>query len=280
MTTAHAKNKLKNLFDRTTSTKLMEKEEIPEGLFAHDDNCKQKRRRKKPCAKDDQHLRDMRHKAGKNLHDGVVAECSECGHQYTLDDLVVNCLNHLNAEAGSDEAGISSWTKVQRCENEDELEGKKKLEELLFLLSSPERKRNPKLSEIVTNAVRNLHGWKHAPQCFKHGCECRYRLPAKHCSKTEVEMVEEFEHWCDYLGNKSTYRKYELVPKRSEYDTFMNQYSRAMSQSKLGSNSNSQLCTNGQKAMYCSKSSPNSNSSNWHHELTPLCCACLFFCCS
>ena len=134
VTTTHAQNKLKNLFDRTTSTKLMEKEEIPIKLFVHDDECNQNKRPKNPCVKDDQHLRDMRHKAGKNLHNGVVAECSECGHQYTLDELVVNCLNHLNAEAGSDEATISSWTKVQRCENEDELEGKKKLEELLFLV--------------------------------------------------------------------------------------------------------------------------------------------------
>ena len=127
------------------------------------------------------------------------------------------------------------------------------MEELLFLLSVPKSTRYPQLSEMITNAVKNLHSPTHVMQCFKKGEECRYHLPTLPVVKTILEAAEEFHDWYDYLGNKMCYQVYDVLPKRSEYDVFQNQYCKAISLSKLGSNSNSQLCVNGQKAMYMTK---------------------------
>ena len=140
---------------------------------------------------------------------------------------------------------MESWSASVDSEGNIIASGKKRMEELLFLLSSPEQNRNSQLLATVTNAVRNLHGDKHTVQCFAKGNECRYHLPALPSLHTIIEFLEKFEDYYDYLGRKFTYKQFELIPARGEYDIFGNQYCKAISLSKLGSNSNSQICING-----------------------------------
>ena len=257
----HAKNAIADIFDRSTSTKLIDKETLPKSIFEHTKPCtnKRERSRKKPCCVDPQQLREMRHKIGKDVHKGVIGECPDCHYKYTLDELVIACLKYWNATFTSHDFNIKCWSPTGTCDicNLDDdilhVTGKKKLEELLFILSTPISDRYPEISEIITNAVRNLHGDNHAFQCFKNGDECRYKLPALHCIATIVECIDTFQDWYDYLGNKTSYDIHEILAKRSEYDVFQNQASIAISQSKLGSNSNSQLCLNALKAMYITK---------------------------
>ena len=248
---SYAQHKIIDIFDRTASTKLLQKKDFGNDIFVHQGKCLQIKgtSRPKPSVISAQALRDMRHKTGKNEHKGIIAKCRNCNQEYTLEEILIHYLNQYDSK----ETNVESWSTVSHSTSTNIVSGKKKMEELLFLLSFPGRKRDPQLSATVTNAVQNIHGDKHAPQCFKKGNECRYRLPTLPSLHTSIEVLEQFDHWYDYLGNRHTYQQRDLLPARSEYDIFGNQYCKAISLSKLGSNSNSQICINGQKAMYCTK---------------------------
>jgi len=254
-----AKNDIIDVLDRSTSTKLIDKQALPNRIFQHQEPCTtiSKQTRTKPHCVSPQQLRNMRHRTGKNEHKGVIAKCSTCGQNYTVEELVVMSLNYWNSVIDSHEFEVDTWSLLrQDTEDNDHLlkvTGKKKMEELLFILSTPRSARYPELCEIITNAVRNLHSDRHVIQCFKKGDECRYHLPTLHVVQTIIDAMEQFDDWYDYLGNKSLYFLYDVNIKRSEYDVFQNQACRAISLSKLGSNSNSQLCISGQKAMYITK---------------------------
>ena len=239
-----AKQELAQLHDDTTSTSLVNESELPHSLFPHQSPCKETvGRAPKPVAMDAQHLRDMRHRTGKTERKGVVAHCQACRQEYTVDQLVTLCLKHVGKKENLDclIAG-DNWK-----------DSKSTLEELLFMMTSPHNQSDPESIALVTNVLRNLHSWKHAPQCFKYDHECRYSFPKSPSLKTTVELAESFDSWFDWLGNKGEYNKYEIVEKRNQCDVFMNQYNKAISMSRLGSNSNSQCSPNGQKAMYCTK---------------------------
>ena len=199
----------------------------------------------------------MRQKVGKKEHKGIIARCNICKHEYTIDDLVLMCLSYWNSIIDSCTFQVDCWTSPNESSDENEqlvsVTGKKKLEELLFILSTPGVVYNSQLCETITNVVRNLHGYQHAIQCFKKGNECRYKLPALYMTTTNLHIIEEIDGWYDYLGKEYTYRLYDLLIKRSEFDVFQNQSCRAISLSKLGSNSNSQICVSGQKAIYTTK---------------------------
>ena len=256
---AGSKLAIAEIFDRTTSAKLIDKDTLPNHIFQHNEPCVDfsADSRKKPDGVSAQQLRDMRHQVGKKVHKGVIARCDCCKHEYTLEHLVVTCLTYLNSTVSTHDFDVSCWsTDSCKCnvdENMLHITGKKKLEELLFILSTPACDRYPQVSEIITNVVRNLHGDTHSIQCFKKGLECRYRMPALPTIATIIEAIDTFEDWYDYLGNKSSYEVFDIVAKRSEYDVFQNQSCIAVSMSKLGSNSNSQLCMSGLKAMYMTK---------------------------
>ena len=258
-TVLRAKDLIIDILDRSTSTQMIDKDILPNQIFKHKEPCTQipAHTRMKPVAVSPQQLRDMRHQTGKNEHKGVVAICPKCKQNYTVEELLIMCLCYWNTLIGTHTFEIDTWSVPLQCaSNEQELPaitGKKKMEELLFILSTPNSHHHPQLSEIITNAVRNMHSDKHAIQCFKKGIECRYRLPALHILTTIIDIVGCFDYWYDYLGNKSSYLLYDINIKRSEYDVFQNQACKAISLSKLGSNSNSQLCISGQKAMYITK---------------------------
>ena len=205
--------------------------------------------RPKPAVKSSQHLREMRHKVRRNEHKGVIAQCPKCNQEFTLEELLVYYLNQFD----DSRTDVENWGSTVDEDGNPVTSGKNRMEELLFLLSSPESEHNQQLLSFVTNTVRNIHGDKHAPQCFTKGNECRHRLPDLPSSQTVVESTEQFGEWYDYLGIKHTYNKFDLLPARGEYDVFANQYCKAISLSKLGSNSNSQICVNGQKAIYSTK---------------------------
>ena len=254
-----AESTIIDIFDRSTSTKLLDKKTLPNRIFTHEQPCTSTcgHARHKPKCVQPQQLREMRHQVGKKLHKGVIATCECCKHEYTLQHLVVACLAYWNSVMSSHEFGVDCWfSPCTGCDVDEEtvhVAGRKKLEELLFILSTPISDRYPEVSEVITNAVRNLHGHNHNTQCFKKGEECRYKLPALPIIKTIIEEIDKFEDWYDYLGNKSTYDVYDILAKRSEYDVFQNQACVAISLSKLGSNSNSQLCSGGLKAIYMTK---------------------------
>jgi PIF1-like helicase/Helitron helicase-like domain at N-terminus len=238
----HAKSTLIAIHDRTTSTELINKEKIPPALFPHSKDCVYYNTEAPwPILKDEQHLRDMRHKAGKHERKGVIAYCPKCNEEYTIDKLVQIFLETQNT--GHFALLENNWN-----------DNKKKLEELLFSLSTPGITRDSDLAGLLSAALRNLHGWQHAPMCFKKNAqECRYSLPTLPSPATTIELQETFESWSDWLGNIGKYNKFDVVSKRNEFDVFMNQYCRPISLSRLGSNSNSQLCINGQKAIYVTK---------------------------
>ena len=254
-----AEQRLAAIFDRSTCTSFLDKKTFPNNAFQHNEPCTTIRQqsRRKPDVVDAQQLRDMRHKVGKNMHDGVIAKCKKCNHHYTVEELVISYLNHQNERFDSHDIAVTSWTSRHKVSDDEEdvptIMGKKKMEELLFLLSIPQATRYPHLSELITNAVQNLHAYTHIAQCFKKGEECRYHLPTLPVATTMLQVVDEFRDWYDYEGNKIVYRVYDIIPKRSEYDVFQNQCCTAISLSRLGSNSNSQLCVSGQKAMYITK---------------------------
>ena len=237
----------------------MDKRTLPNRIFHHEPPCTSicRQSRKKPSGVSAQQLRDMRHKTGKMEHKGVIATCCNCNEKYTVEKLLCTCLKYWNSEITTHEFEVDYWSYANSHSEEHEqllaVTGKKKMEELLFLLSIPNKQRHPTLCKIITNAVRNLHSDRHATQCYKKGVECRYRLPALHMMATIINSLGGFHEWYDYLGQKSSYQLFELIIRRSEYDVFQNQSCTAISLSKLGSNSNSQLCINGQKVMYVTK---------------------------
>ena len=254
-----AREQVIQILERSSSVSLMDKATLPNRIFHHGSPCTStcKQSRKKPSGVSAQQLRDMRHKIGKTEHKGVIASCSNCNEKYSVEKLLCTCLKYWNSEITSHEFEVDCWSYVNSSPEEQEqlltVTGKKKMEELLFLLSIPNKQRHPTLCKILTNAVRNLHSDRHATQCYKKGVECRYRLPALPMIATIINSLGGFYEWYDYLGQKSSYQLFELVIRRSEYDVFQNQSCTAISLSKLGSNSNSQLCINGQKVMYVTK---------------------------
>ena len=106
------------------------------------------------------------------------------------------------------------------------------------------------------NAIhKNMHSWKHRPQCFKYSNECRYHFPKLPQQITDIVTQYASNDWSEWNGEKCPYTQYKIISQRSQHDLFMNSYCTAVANCKAlaGSNSNSQICIDGQQAFYVTK---------------------------
>jgi len=235
-----AKLELIELHERTSSVNVINEDSVPGEKFEHEKNCTNIGDSKfRPVLKDEQHLRDMRHKTGKKERQGVFSYCDSCNKEYKIDDVLAL---YLKERLGYDTKNYWKYDKTT-------------LEEQLFLNSYPIFAYDLERHKVIVDAVRNLHNWQHTPTCFKsrNKHECRMNFPTLPVKETFVKMETTNDTWHDWLGQQGICHKFDIVGQRGEYNIFSNQYQKAISLSKLGSNSNTQICANHHKAMYVTK---------------------------
>ena len=183
----------------------------------------------------DQELRKLQHKTGCIEAEGVVATCKCCDKTWTGDQLVAMFLSNKYC--------------VELEETTDRTHARLKR----IIAEGQRKEENGELPDSVIHSVQNLHSSKHCKSCFKYDCECRYNLPKKSASKTVVQCVEEKADWVSWDGTCSHVDHFEIIPKRDEYDLFMNQYCPALSTSRLACNSNIKILMDGRESLYTVK---------------------------
>ena len=242
-----AKKCLVEFNDTIASTEFMNDTTLPSEIIPHDPPCDLFSAENKVMVVDDQTLRDMRHRIGKNQLKGHIGRCMNCHRQCSLDDLALwctdrNCQKLLSKSNGGGMQELSNWK-----------EGKQLMQELVHTSLWGNVPDCEESRRIAVTGVKNLHAWKHVPQCFKRDDECRCHLPMLPQECTTIEEVGVFDEWHSWTGAVCKKKIFDVNIKRNKMDVFMNQYFKPISCSALGSNSNAQMCINGQKAMHVTK---------------------------
>jgi hypothetical protein len=125
------------------------------------------------------------------------------------------------------------------------------------------------VNPTIVHANKDHHLSCHVASCFKTSVkkrkastplaknECRMRKPDEKRTKTSLEPVLLGENnkvkFYSWTGKETEKEFFQVVPKRNEYDLFMNNYVPAVGESKIGGNSNARIVTPGPIGMYTIK---------------------------
>jgi len=194
-----------------------------------------------PVIMSKQMLRNLRQKDLVKYTNGLVAICPACHKRFTTKDLIWNA--------------VKMWYSVAKEENPEYFKG--------FPLEFPlsEERINllalrfpydmvhlhtgnsalKKFVQAIAHLQFNEHDWKHRPDCFKKGCECRFDFPRWVQGMFDLIYGEEngSATWYTIYGNPPNLkaRGFSLVSTRDVPDVFMNAHNRTVS-ALLGYNNN------------------------------------------
>ena len=186
-----------------------------------------------------QALREMRHKQLCHEHNGHIATCPKCSHEFRVNDIVTTALNcHLGK--GSHLYGFP--------------DSRKRLDTYVYELQKNRHwtRESPYVQGVryfSANALVNVHLPCHASRCFKKGPECYANLPDSPMDKVAITFEDNADLWTDCLGNKSKRYMFRMYPKRSIADAFMNSHNKVLTQIFL-TNTNVMFGMNGQAVFY------------------------------
>ena len=195
-----------------------------------------------PEVVNEQGLRHLRHRLGKSLDMVYFATCMECGKRWMIDEFVQDYLVHG--------LQVPMMTKFPETPHQ----------RLKTMAVDYQRGLVEKLPYYVVESAYNVHN--HVPNtCFKkrkgsneRDEECRMRYPKAKRRRTCFEQVsEEKIPWYRFDGTHFLKTCYEILVKRSEFDSFQNQSCPIIGHSKLTCNTNLQMMVPGLVASYIVK---------------------------
>ena len=224
--------KLKRYVDTIASTKLHARYTVANLHSDCDD----------PLSKcSNQATRDMRHKVGCKMREGIVASCEKCKRNFNSEQIATDILNK------------SYDTNFEMDPHSKQMDIKHKLDmialthvyEVATVLSPEEREKRL----FLINAFYNLHRSIHARSCFKKGDECRFDLPGQEILRTIIEFSEHPQKHFNWFGSMIPTNSFTIHVKRHMLDVFVNQYCPFVSEA-LGCNSNIAI-GNIRRLFYC-----------------------------
>ena len=192
----------------------------------------------------DQQLRHMRFQHCPTTPQFMqIARCQKCENTFTLDDLTINALSkifttqlNLSIDSMYHEPLLRYIVSISQSGIEN-LETE--IDDLL-----------PQIKSFLIHLHRNLHKQCHSFTCFKKGCECRAKLPAKPFSASKCDFLDQRTvDWYTWKGEHNTRIPFRLMPKRGELDVFTNTYNPLISE-LFHCNSNFQCGIDGAGIMY------------------------------
>ena len=108
----------------------------------------------------------------------------------------------------------------------------------------------PQIKHFLIHLHRNLHRQCHSFTCFKKGCECRAKLPAKPICSSKCDFLNDCSvDWYDWSGSHHKRTPFRLMPKRGKLDVFTNTYNPFLSE-VFHCNTNFQCGIDGAGIMY------------------------------
>jgi Helitron helicase-like domain at N-terminus/PIF1-like helicase len=198
--------------------------------------CPGSSRNKLPLIVDEQKLRQLRHKTGCLQHNGTIACCNTCDKTWTNESLVEEFLRKKHS--------LSNLSTLHDRHNPY-------IAELIYRSQFPSNDNS--LDSDIIQALNNMHYTQHCKGCFKYSSECRYNMPKPNNTTTRVQLIRTEPNWYCWNGTEATFDHYEIIPKRNEYDLFVNNYDPAFSRSTIASNSNVRVLMYGRECMYTIK---------------------------
>ena len=191
---------------------------------------------------EEQGLRNLRHRQGKNTDTVYFAKCKHCDKTWHIDELVSDYLVQ-----GLNVAGLTKFPTTPS-------------ERLKSMAIDYQKGLNTEIPYYVVECAYNVH--YHVPKtCFKKrrkdrppDDECRMRYPKNKRRKTCVEATgDEPIPWYNYDGSHILKICHEILVRRSEWDAFQNQSCPSVGHSKLTCNTNLSMMLPGLVASYIAK---------------------------
>ena len=218
-------SKLRKYIDTVMSTKL----HGTAVKCAYEHEC-QLRKSPVPTSVSLQELRDMRHKKGSYVGEGIVAKCPVCDKKFNSEQLACNVIN-------------SSYEDIylEPSEERKEMDVKHRLDivalRYVYDVSDNLSQKEREQRLFVINAFYNLHRSVHARACFKDDLECRYELPKMELTRTILTFTENPKPWFNWVGEQVYNATFTQEVKRHVFDAFMNIHNPATTEA-LGCNNN------------------------------------------
>lgn len=192
----------------------------------------------------DQQLRNMRFQHCPNTEDQMhIAKCLKCDTKFTLNAITTSTLSSIITDKLNMPVDSLHHQQVLRYIISISQSGVEDLEPDIDRL-------HPQIKIFLIHLHRNLHKQCHTFTCFKKGCECRSKLPAKYNNTSSCEFLDQHSiNWFKWNGEKNKRNVFRLIPKRSELDVFTNTYNPFISE-LFHCNTNLQCGIDGAGIMY------------------------------
>jgi len=188
-----------------------------------------------------QELRDMRHKTGCKVREGIVAKCVNCNKHFNSEQLAATILS----ESYNIDIQVNPESKQLDPKHILDCIAMRHIYDVANVLSPIEREKRL----FLINAFFNLHRSVHAKSCFKKKDECRFDLPSKAVEQTIIEFSENPQKHFNWWGGLVPTNTFTVQVKRDMLNVFMNQYCPFVSEA-IGCNSNIAI-GNIRRLFYC-----------------------------
>ena len=129
-----------------------------------------------------QEIRDMRHKVGCKMREGIVASCPNCEKRFNSEQLAIDIMN----QSHNIDFEVDLQSKQLDIKHRLDMVAMRHVYDIANVLSPEEKEKRL----FLINAFFNLHRSVHARSCFKNCDECRFNLPAKAVSQTIIGFNE------------------------------------------------------------------------------------------
>ena len=191
-----------------------------------------------------QELRNMRFQYCPNTsRDMQVACCLNCNKSFSLEDIKQQVLRIIFREKmrlNLDEMDLDKILRYVISISQSYVKGIEQSVDVLPI----------QLRNTLIHIHRNLHRQLHANTCFKHGPECRAKLPAPPQLEASCEFLTQRPiSWYKWNGKDYVRFPYRLHPPREELDILTNMYQPFISE-LLHSNSNLLVGIDGAGCIY------------------------------
>ena len=203
-----------------------------------------------PKLKDNQALRNIRHKDGCRKEFGATYICPKCDKQWAPEELAFAM---IQKKSGIKLFPDATETNVQP---KDKLKYASRAAQEYILDNDIDKD----TKKDLVNALSNCHRATHAKTCFpvnkkssKRKLECRYHLPQLPNKKTKIFTSEEEMEWYNGHGASKKRKIHQVIPKRGNFDVTMNMYCPVVSESLLACNSNVHFIINCCHCFYVTK---------------------------
>ena len=245
--------------NKISSTSLLGNKilKIEHRCFERNNTSQVRPREIEPKIKDDQRLRNLRHREGCRQECGAIAQCHVCEKQWTSEELGYELIRRkYYKDLFSGSLTVKNDPSIRRRMNHARGVCAEMMLNTIKQHSIGEAIDNERI-KIISDVCFNGHSGTHVKTCFKprkkrKRKECRYHLPQKANKKTKIAHPDDKIEWYSYTGEKEERNVYSVIPRRDTFDVMTNTNCPVVSKS-LMCNSNVSVLISHTQAFYAVK---------------------------